>query len=306
MELVSVVIPTHFRADRLKKAIESVVNQSYKELEIIIVSDGEDPETEKIVRDAQSQDNRIKYYSYTPSKGGNHARNVGIQNSSGEYIAFLDDDDVWYPPKIQLQIEAIKGNDRIGLVGCGIRVVNTVVNKNYVNLFNYSGNQSKQILFKNLIGSTSCVLIRSSVIKVCGMFDEELPARQDHDLWIRICQKYDVECVKSVQLDYYVYDNQGKGVQVSKSLDKFIKAHDIIMSKYEKLFKQLSKKDYTKLVSYRYCCIAVRAHEVGNAKTARSYAIKSFFKNPNCKAAFYFCFSWIPYNTLVTLRTLFK
>lgn len=306
MSLVSVIIPTHFRADRLRNAIESVINQTYRDLEIIIVSDGYDPDTEKLAEEAKKRDSRINYYSYNQSKGGNHARNVGIEHASGDFIAFLDDDDIWYPSKIKLQMELIRSDASIGLVGCGIQVVNTVIHKNYVTIFNDSGEQSKSILYRNIIGSTSCVLIRRTAIKECGKFDEDLPARQDHDLWIRICQKYKIDFVKSVQLDYYVYDSQGKGAQVSKSLDKFIKAHDIIMSKYTDLYKKLTPEEYTWLIAIRYCSIAVKAHEVGDSSAARKYAVKSFRKKPNCKALFYLLFSWVPYHWFVQIRALFK
>lgn len=306
MFLVSVVIPTHFRSDRLKKAIESVRNQTWTNLEIIIVSDGYDLATEHLVHEVKQQDERVKFFSYKQSHGGNHARNLGIENSTGQYIAFLDDDDVWYPSKIELQLKLFQKNTKIGLVGCGIQVINKTINKKYTTVFEYKGNQSKKILFQNIIGSTSCVMLKREVLEECGYFDEKMPARQDYDLWIRICQKYEIDCVRSVQLDYYVYENTGKGQQVSKSLDKYIQAHQILMDKYKDLYQHLTPKEYSQLIVCRCNSIAIRAHEVGNSVESRKYAYKAFRENPNVKSLFYCLFSWIPYNMFVKIRAFIK
>jgi glycosyltransferase involved in cell wall biosynthesis len=90
---VSVIIPTHNRAKLLERAIKSVLEQTYANFEIIVVSDGSTDETDLIMQKYKNQDARIKYISYYPAKGANHARNIGIKAAEGEYIAFLDDDD---------------------------------------------------------------------------------------------------------------------------------------------------------------------------------------------------------------------
>lgn len=305
-KLVSVVIPTHFRADRLVKAVQSARNQTWKNIEIIVVSDGFDSNTEDVINKLKIEDLRIKFYSYDPSQGGNHARNVGIQNASGDYIAFLDDDDIWYPNKIEKQMELFSNDEKVGLVGCGINVINTIINKNYTNIFTYHGDLSKEILYSNLIGSTSCVMVKKSVLDQCGVFDEEMPARQDHDLWIRICQKYKVDCVKEVLLDYYVYQNMNGSQQVSKSLEKYIRSHELTAKKYSNLYNKLTKLEYKRLMGMRYLGIASRAHETGNSRTAIQYAKMSIKEYMSAKSIFYLLFSWIPYNILVRARTILK
>ena len=106
-KLVSAIITTHNRRDLLKRAIDSVLVQTYTNIELIVVDDASDDGTSEVCNDK-----RIKYI-YIPkseSHGGNYARNLGIKTSKGEYCAFLDDDDVWLPRKIELQLEAFSKN----------------------------------------------------------------------------------------------------------------------------------------------------------------------------------------------------
>lgn len=305
-DLVSIIIPTHFRPDRVACAIRSAQKQTYNKLEIIVVSDGSDRETEETVMSIAEMDERVKFFSYQNSQGGNHARNVGIQEAKGKYIAFLDDDDIWYEDKVLQQLRVFSKNNKVGLVGCGINVFYADKGISYKTLFKERGDLSKKILKANIIGSTSCVMLKKEVIKECGAFDETIPARQDHDLWIRVCQKYLVDFVDSVQLDYYVYESNGKSQQVSKSLDKYIRAHEILMEKYKILYEKLPEDEYKELMSARYLGIAKRALEVGNSKLSKEYGKIAWRYYKSKKALWFMFFSWIPYSALVKIRTMEK
>jgi glycosyltransferase involved in cell wall biosynthesis len=103
--LVSVVIPTYKRAELISRAINSVLGQSYQNLEIIIVDDHSQDNTAKIIQNIT--DNRIRYHYHTINQGGAAARNTGINQALGQYVAFLDSDDVWLPQKLELQLKAI-------------------------------------------------------------------------------------------------------------------------------------------------------------------------------------------------------
>ena len=305
-ELVSVIIPTHFRADRLSKAVESVCRQTWSNLEILVVSDGDDKETNELMEKVTLEDPRVHFVSYPESKGGNHARNIGIEQSTGAYIAFLDDDDIWYPEKVQQQYELLISDSNIGLVGCAIRVIHANKNISYNTFFEKEGNLSKEILFSNLIGSTSCVMLKREAIENCGVFDEELPARQDHDLWIRICQRYNVKFIKNVLVDYYVYDSQGKSIQTSKSLEKYLKAHEIISNKYKYLIDSLSLEDQRILEAKRNLAIAQRASSIGNLSKVREYSRKSWKIKKSKIALWYSIFWFIPYDFLVYTKASYQ
>ncbi len=105
--LVSVVIPTYNRADLIRRAIDSVLSQSYQNWEIIVVDDNSQDRTAEVVQTIADGDRPIHYYRHPTNLGGSAARNTGIKEAQGEYIAFLDSDDVWLPQKLELQLKAI-------------------------------------------------------------------------------------------------------------------------------------------------------------------------------------------------------
>lgn len=106
-ELVTAIITTHNRLELLKRAIESVMTQSYPNIELIIVDDHSTDGTDEYCKQLSISTHNITYINIPreQSKGGNYARNLGIKNSHGVYIAFLDDDDIWLPEKINLQVQ---------------------------------------------------------------------------------------------------------------------------------------------------------------------------------------------------------
>jgi len=100
---VSVIIPTYNRAHLVGRSIQSVINQTYQDFEIIVVDDGSTDNTEDIIKEFQKKDKRIKHIKHNKNKGGSAARNTGIRAARGEYIAFLDSDDEWMPTKLEKQ-----------------------------------------------------------------------------------------------------------------------------------------------------------------------------------------------------------
>ncbi len=184
-KLVSCIIPTHNRQLLLRRAIESVISQTYKNLEIIVVDDSSEDNTELVVKEYMEKDNRIIYLKNPKPLGGSGTRNVGIKFSTGEYIAFLDDDDEWLEDKIEKQLKAIKNFDAL-LCACIIN--NKKRLKSYdrpiVNLYDLR----KGNIFT---GGTSILMARLSIIKN-NLFDEKLPSGQDWDLLIRMAGKYKI------------------------------------------------------------------------------------------------------------------
>ena len=115
MSEVSVIIPTHNRPEFLKRSIKSVLDQSYQDLELIIVDDGSKPTAQNIVD--SFQDSRIRFIRQEVSRGGGTTRNIGIRAATGNFIAFLDDDDEWVPNKLAIQMEYFEGTpDDVGII----------------------------------------------------------------------------------------------------------------------------------------------------------------------------------------------
>lgn len=300
---VSVVIPTHNRADLLERAIMSVINQTYPILEINVVSDGSEDNTDEIMKKLKKKYNNINYFSYHPGKGGNYARNYGIKNSKGQYIAFLDDDDEWHNNKIEEQIKIIKSNDKIGLVCTGINrvFVEQGTSNEYLPPAPYDC--KKEILMKNCIGSTTTVIVKKKLFDKAGYFDEELPALQDYDMWIRLCQITKVGVVKFPCVEYYNYTNSG---QISQNTNKYIEAEKKIAKKYNTLIKELSKSDQKKRKSYFDMLISKKGMRNGQKTIALKYAIKAFKDNPSKSSIICLFASLIPYKLSLSVQRKLK
>lgn len=190
MPLVSVIIPTFNRANRLTEAVDSVFQQTLRDFEIIIVDDGSRDNTRDIV--LRKYGNKIRYL-YLEHKGVPR-RNAGIKVSKGKYIAFLDDDDLWLHEKLSRQIDLMKKVlTEVGMVYCSSYEQKGKV----LNIINaeHRGNVIKNILLENVIQSTSVVLIKRECFDRVGLFDESLQISEDLDLWIRISRYYHVDFV---------------------------------------------------------------------------------------------------------------
>ncbi|MDL1971071.1 MAG: glycosyltransferase family 2 protein [Candidatus Desulfofervidaceae bacterium] len=216
MVKVSVIIPTYNRAHFLKEAINSVLAQTYKDYELIIVDDGSQDETAQIVK---SDQDKLKYI-FIPHHGVSKARNVGIQEAKGELIAFLDSDDLWLPKK--LEIQAAFFTFRPAALICQTEEI-WMRNGQRVNPKKYhlkpSGIMFAQSLRRCLI-SPSAVMMRKTLFDDVGLFDETMPACEDYDLWLRVTAKYPVYLLPQA----LVIKRGGHSDQLSRivpSLDKW-------------------------------------------------------------------------------------
>jgi glycosyltransferase involved in cell wall biosynthesis len=208
MPQVSVIIPTHNRARFLAGAVRSVLAQSFKDLEIVVVDDGSSDDTEAVIQGFRQAE--IRYVRHDCQRGGAAARNTGILNSSGEYIAFLDDDDEWYPEKLMRQMSVMLASpSEIGGVYTGYFIVdrsNGEIRGQIVPT--ERGDIYQALLTGNCVGGTSCMLLRRSCFDKTGLFDERLPSFQDYDLWLRAARKYRFDCIREPMLKYFVHGDK--------------------------------------------------------------------------------------------------
>jgi glycosyltransferase involved in cell wall biosynthesis len=241
-KLVSVVITTYGnRQDYLLEAVKSVNSQSYKNIETIVVDDNGINSTEQMQNRKLFEDKEgIIYYPLTNNSGAQVARNTGILISNGDYIAFLDDDDIWEKEKIQKQVDYLEKNS-LDLVFCnGYRFYNDNINDKVIYQENF---QSGHIITFNselegdLIGSTSHPLMRKACLAKTGLFDVSLEARQDYDMWIRFCKYYKVGGINE-NLFFYRYH---PGVRITKSIAKDIDSYRKLYKKYKKDYNSNSK-----------------------------------------------------------------
>lgn len=231
--LVSIIIPTYKRPGMLGRAIKSVLNQTYKNIEIIVVDDNDEgtnyrKETAKFMN-KYIKINNINYLKHKKNKNGATARNTGIKYAKGEYISFLDDDDVYLPKKIELQVELIRELDNSwGGVYSGFRIKK---NSEVTDYFpNKEGNLKKELLLKEFdFGTGSNLFIKKSIIKKLNGFDTSFIRHQDWEFLIRFFRSWKLGYVNKVlvikyQDDFINFPKLDNWVETKKQfLNKFSK-----------------------------------------------------------------------------------
>tara|TARA_B100001146_G_scaffold29594_1_gene22790 strand:- start:98 stop:934 length:837 start_codon:yes stop_codon:yes gene_type:complete len=185
---ISVIIPTYNRKNTLPRAVESVLNQTYKPVEIIIVDDGSTDGTKEWFSEMYP----LVHYIYQVNSGVSSARNTGINSARGDWIALLDSDDEWLPDKLELQVKLLQNNAELRFCHTNEIWIRNGVRINQMKKHQkYGGNIFKKCLDICRI-SPSSSLFHTSVIKDVGLFDESLDVCEDYDLWLRITAKYPV------------------------------------------------------------------------------------------------------------------
>jgi len=263
MPKVSVIIPTHNRAEFLHSAITSVLNQTFQDFEIIIIDDASNDHSREVI--ANFNDARIKVRHNQVSKGAAGARNIAIMNSNCEYIAFLDDDDEWLPEKLKIQACLLDNSPpEVGGVCTGYftieksgRILSTV-------------NPEMIDLSKGNPIATSSILLRRECFEKCGMFDESMLACSDYDMWIRMSKKFCFKIVKNTLMKYYINENG-----LTFNYEKKVRSLEILLRKHENFFK----KDY-KGYSKQYFELGVFYCYNGELQKGRRAFSKSIRKNP--------------------------
>ena len=207
--LVSIVIPVYNGANYVAEAIESALKQTYKNIEIIVVNDGSTDNTEKIVK---KYGDKIRYF-YKENGGVASALNLGIKNMKGEYFSWLSHDDVYYPNKIERQIEELKNIDKDNILYSGFELINDkseflyaweIASKNEYRKLN---NSFYALLLSGLNGCS--LLIPKKAFYEVDFLNEDLKCTQDYDLWFKIFKNgYKIKYMPEVLLQYRIHESQ--------------------------------------------------------------------------------------------------
>jgi glycosyltransferase involved in cell wall biosynthesis len=225
----TVVIPTHNRSSLLKRAIDSVLCQTYDNFEIIIVDDHSIDKTYQMVK--SYSDPRITYMLNQRSKGACGARNTGIYAAKGKWVAFLDDDDVWYADKLKFQFELIsKSNSSVGLICTDYVSYKGENKKNKVRKNRPSGWVRKKILYGGLISCLSSVCVRIDILIKIDGFDEWFPSSQDQDLYVRVAEISEFAFVPKPLVCVY----QERKDRISQNHNKKLLGHIMLRDKFVK------------------------------------------------------------------------
>ena len=203
-EPVSIILPTYNRANKVGRAIDSVLAQTYIDFELLIIDDGSTDQTEEIVK--AYKDDRICYYRLEVNSGQSRARNYGMQMAKYDYLAFEDSDDLWRPGKLEAQMNAMLHADSdTGMVyhkfrydlgeGRGITLPDEKIC-----LEKKSGNIYAQLWWDNLVGMPT-MLLKKECVKTVGGMDESLRCLEDYDFALRIAKEYKAVFLDEIYLD---------------------------------------------------------------------------------------------------------
>ena len=259
MPKVSVIIPTHNRSELLRVAIQSVLNQTFEDFEIVVVDDASNDDTEDVVKGIG--DNRIEYIRHETNRGEGGTRNTGVKNSKGEYIAFLDDDDEWLADKLQRQVAILDHSPKeVGGVYTGwVNIDGTTGRILRRRLSSKRGNIFPELLY-GLNLCVSSLMFRKSCFEKVGWFDESIPFGLDGDMWLRIAKEFQFECIEEVLAKYRIHAKR-----LTMNFDLNIAGHEKFFEKY-KQWLELNPKNYGK----RYLNLGIVNCLNGNLKKGKA------------------------------------
>lgn len=260
-------------------------------MEIIIVDDGSSDNTREVLIPYLNLHSKIRYI-YQDNRGTASARNTGIKSSSGDYIAFLDHDDIWLPQKTESQVGILERNPSLGLVYCNFYILDeekgSVVDS--PNRGCCRGKVYDKFLFRNYITTASQIMVRRECLGKIGYFNESLFGVDDYDFYIRASRYYEIEYIDQPLVKWRTHPlNTSKGIgkmeQNRIAMKEQILKQEELSSQQRVILKQGLRKDYFQM-GYYY----LDSHEL---KRGRSYFLKSLgYKSP--LSCIYIMSSYLP------------
>lgn len=269
---VSVIVPTSNRSALLRRAVGSILAQTLGDFEIIIVDDASIDDTQQVVK--AFGDDKIRYVRHHAKKGAAAARNTGIVSSRGKYIAFLDDDDEWFPEKLAKQFDLLERRPpTVGVVYTGAFAVDAATGKVVSQQTpTRKGNVFNDIFVKNSIAPTSTFFVRKECFAKVGLFDVGLEFGEDFDMWLRIANEYQFDCIEEPLIKFSLPDNKPS---LSSTYDLMIRGNEARLKKYAPLFA-LHRRSHSR----RYFDIGILHCYNGNVEKGREAFIRAIKKYP--------------------------
>ncbi len=235
-KLVSVNVTTYNRAPLLRRCLDSILQQHYSNFEIIVVDDCSPDNTAEVMKDYCTSDNRIKYIRHEQNKGNAAARNTALQHGTGEYVAFMDDDDAWIDQdKLSKQVNIFEAHShqKLGIVCSGVKVIDEN-NAETIKRERMPKDLVSVLLKGNGIIHNSTVLTRREIIVRVGGFDEKMPRGVDSDFFRRVVvkYKYKVYIMDDITTAYYEHGNERMTTNKEKAAAKTLQANARVIRKH--------------------------------------------------------------------------
>ncbi|WP_254538919.1 glycosyltransferase family 2 protein [Halomarina litorea] len=283
--LASVVLPTYGRPDFLTEAVESVLSQTYERVELLVVDDCSPdpvaPVLDGIDPEAYPGERTLRVVRHEENRGANGARNTGIEEADGEFVAFIDDDDLWAATKLERQLAAFD-DPEVGAVYTGMRYVadgETV----HVLEPTLAGDVTEALLVGAPLGTFSTIAVRASVARETGPLDERFPCWQDREWPIRLSTRCRFGVVPDVLVDHRTTDHE----QIT---DDFAAKRDVAYPLFVETFRPLAAEygvdTVRKMAASRSRAVATSALKAGEYDDARRFALRAVRERPTDASAY--------------------
>lgn len=289
--LVSVIMPTYNYAQFIGDAVKSVINQTYKNWELIIIDNYSEDNTEEIVN--SFDDPRIKYIKFRNNGIIAASRNLGIKESAGEWVAFLDSDDVWYPSKLEKVKQAVIANPEAILVCHNERQINNGVPGKILRCGPFFNNMYERLLFEGNMLLTSALVVERYILLSTGGFsaEKEFVTSEDYEYWMRLARVGKFHFINEVLGEFHIH-----GKNESLNAERYARAFISVVTHHLELFYDgVSTQKKRKRLSQAWCTGGRLVLASGAFRSARDFCIEGLNY-----------FSWNPKGWAVLIFSLLK
>jgi glycosyltransferase involved in cell wall biosynthesis len=276
LPLVSVIIPAYNAKAFIRDTLESVLSQTYSNVEVIVVDDGSQDETVEIVQDYCDRNSLITLIQQ-PNAGVAAARNRAIEAARGEYIAPIDADDVWYPKKLEKQVEAFaRSRPGVGMVyAWSVDIDENHNNTGGFCAWSVEGNVYVPMIYTNFLGNASSPLIRRECFELVGGYKTQLKALnaqgcEDWDLYLRIAEWYQVRVIPELLIGY-----RQSGNSMSTNPETMRRSFEFMMQDVQRRHPEIPPTVFHWATSHYYCALAERSLGRGESQQALAYLFKA-------------------------------
>ena len=251
MAVVSAITPTYNRARFLPGAVSGVLAQSFHDLELIIVDDGSEDDTRSTI-DPFLSDERVRYF-YQENQGQSHARNFALRQARGDYIAFLDSDDLWCPDKLEKQLAAFEAHPGIDVVhGDESMIDEDGAVTSFKNMKRYSGHITRYLLADNSVSITTA-LVKRKCFDQMGGFDTSIGVADDYELWLRFSARYRFHYEPGIVASYRVMEDQ-----ISSDKRRRFAANELIIKRFLEQYGEVLDPEDRRWGLARFYCRKAR------------------------------------------------
>ncbi len=247
MSIISVIIPVYNSEKTIQETLKSVLNQTFSDFEVIVINDGSQDSTLEII--SSIQDSRLKVFSY-PNSGISPSRNRGLSHASGEFIAFLDHDDLWTPDKLESQLRALQENPQAAVAYSWTDLIDESNQfRGECARTNVTGNAHAKLLSANFLHTASNPLIRKEALIKVGGFDESVFGPEDWDLFLRLAAQYHFVAVPRTQVLFRVTAGSAS-TNVSRQEAESLKVIERAFNQAPESLQHLKKYSLSNLYMY--------------------------------------------------------